>query len=148
MIAGHEISGIIEKIGRDVKDWKNKDEVALSPVIHCGKCFNCRLGKEHYCIDGKVIGGEGQKKFCLAALQNMYLFRQKFYIKKPKNVTFEAVALAEPLAGSYKGLIEYTNFRIGEDIVIIGAGWNGTFSYDACCGIWRRQYNCSRYFFW
>ncbi|MHA1543488.1 MAG: zinc-dependent alcohol dehydrogenase [Candidatus Hodarchaeales archaeon] len=44
---------------------------------------------------------------------------------KPKNITFEAAALAEPLAGSYKGMIEYSELKISEDLVIIGAGSMG-----------------------
>lgn len=45
--------------------------------------------------------------------------------KKPKNISFEAAALTEPLADSYKGLIEYSQMKIGEDVVIIGAGGMG-----------------------
>jgi threonine dehydrogenase-like Zn-dependent dehydrogenase len=125
MIAGHEISGVVEKAGKDVNNWKEGDEVALSPVIHCGECYNCKVGREHYCIEGKVIGGEGQKVVVPGGFAEYVSVPTKVLYRKPPDVSFESAALAEPLAGSYKGLIEYTRLTIGEDIVIIGAGAMG-----------------------
>lgn len=40
-------------------------------------------------------------------------------------MTFRQAELTEPLAGSYKGLIENTQMIVGDDIVIIGAGGMG-----------------------
>ena len=41
---------------------------------------------------------------------------------KPKNISFDAGALTEPLSGSWKGLIQYTEMKIGDDVVVIGVG--------------------------
>ena len=125
IIIGHEISGIIEEVGEKVKGWKKGNEVALSPVISCGECYNCKLGLGHYCTNGKVIGGEGQKIVLDGGFAEYVSAPTSVLYKKPENVSFEAAALAEPLAGSYKGLIEYTDLKVGEDIVIIGAGAMG-----------------------
>lgn len=125
MILGHEISGVIEEIGDEVESWKPGDEVILSPVISCGECDNCRLGLGHYCRSGKVIGGEGQKVVLPGGFAEYVAVPTSVLYKKPKNVSFDAAALTEPLAGSYKGMIEYSNLRLGEDVVIIGAGAMG-----------------------
>lgn len=125
MILGHEISGIVEDVGEEVENWKPGDEVILSPVISCGECDNCRLGLGHYCRNGKVIGGEGQKIVLPGGFAEYLSVPTSVLYKKPQNITFESAALAEPLAGSYKGMIEYSNLRLGEDVVIIGAGAMG-----------------------
>lgn len=41
MVLGHEASGIIEEIGRDITDLKAGDHVVLSWNPHCGHCFQC-----------------------------------------------------------------------------------------------------------
>jgi len=125
MILGHEISGVIEEVGDEVENWKPGDEVILSPVISCGECDNCRLGLGHYCRNGKVIGGEGQKVVLPGGFAEYVAVPTSVLYRKPENVSFDAAALTEPLAGSYKGMIEYSNLRLGEDVVIIGAGAMG-----------------------
>ena len=125
IILGHEISGVVEDVGDEVDSWKLGDEVILSPVISCGECDNCRLGLGHYCRNGKVIGGEGQKIVLPGGFAEYVAVPTSVLYKKPANATFESAALSEPLAGSYKGMIEYSNLRLGEDVVIIGAGAMG-----------------------
>jgi len=125
LIVGHEISGVIEKVGADVTGWAPGDEVSVSPAVPCGECIYCRMGREHCCINGKVIGGEGQKIVLDGGFAELIALPTRVLYSKPDNVSFEAAALAEPLAGSYKGLIEYSQMRIGEDVVVIGAGSMG-----------------------
>lgn len=125
IILGHEISGVIEEVGEEVEGWNLGDEVVLSPVISCGECDNCRLGLGHYCRNGKVIGGEGQKVVLPGGFAEYVAVPTSVLYKKPKNVSFDSAALTEPLAGSYKGMIEYSNLRLGEDVVVIGAGAMG-----------------------
>lgn len=65
------------------------------------------------------------EKVLPGALAEWVLVPEAALYRKPSGVSFEAVALTEPLAGCYKGLIEYSGMRIGEDLVIIGAGSMG-----------------------
>ncbi|MCL5986816.1 MAG: alcohol dehydrogenase catalytic domain-containing protein [Actinobacteria bacterium] len=125
MILGHEMSGIIEEIGDGVCDWQVSDEVIISPVVYCGKCYNCRIGKPHYCQYGQVLGGEGQPVIRDGGFAEYIVVPTSVIYRKPENISFESAALTEPLAGSYKGLIEYSNMTVGEDVVIIGVGSMG-----------------------
>ena len=45
--------------------------------------------------------------------------------RKPANVPFDAAAITEPLSGAWKGVIEYSQLSIGEDVVVIGTGGIG-----------------------
>jgi threonine dehydrogenase-like Zn-dependent dehydrogenase len=124
-ILGHEFAGIIEKTGPFVKQYKVGDEVIVSPVSNCGICNECRSGYAQYCKNGAVIGGDGMDNFMNGAFAEYTVAPEIALYKKPKNISFEAAALTEPLAGSYKGLIEYSQLKISEDLVIIGAGSMG-----------------------
>ncbi|KAK1397641.1 hypothetical protein POM88_007504 [Heracleum sosnowskyi] len=55
MIIGHECSGIVEEIGRDVKDLVSGDRVALEPVISCWRCCQCKQGIYNLCPDMKFF---------------------------------------------------------------------------------------------
>ncbi len=124
-ILGHEISGVVEQVGEGVKTFAPGDAVCLSPAVFCGLCDNCRRGLQHYCKNGYVIGGEGFEDVRDGGFAEFVLAPERVLYRKPENVSFEAAALAEPLAGSYKGLIAYSQMTVGEDVVIIGCGSMG-----------------------
>jgi threonine dehydrogenase-like Zn-dependent dehydrogenase len=125
LIVGHEISGVIDQVGPGVASCAEGDEVVASPAGFCGLCRWCRTGLQHYCSDGFVIGGEGFERVLNGGFAEYVKAPQSVIYAKAPNVSFAAAALTEPLAGSYKGLIEYTQMRIGEDVVIIGCGGMG-----------------------
>lgn len=50
IILGHEGSGIVEKVGSEVKDFKPGDHVILS-FYGCGNCINCLKGKPTKCLN-------------------------------------------------------------------------------------------------
>ena len=57
-IPGHEITGIIEEVGSDIKDFKPGDEVAVYCIKYCGECYYCKKGLTHYCLefDKNILG--------------------------------------------------------------------------------------------
>jgi len=124
-ILGHEFSGEIIDAGPGVQHFKIGDEVIVSPVSNCGICEWCRSGRAQYCENGSVIGGDGLENFMDGAFAEMVLVPESVLYHKPPNISFDVAALSEPLAGAYKGLIEYSGLKIAEDVVIIGAGSMG-----------------------
>lgn len=125
MIMGHEMTGVIDELGPEVEGWAAGDEVVVSPVITCGRCRWCRLGMSNHCKSGIVLGGDGQETVWDGAFAEYLVAPTEILYAKPKDAPFEAAALTEPLAGSYKGMVEYSQLRLGEDVVIIGAGSMG-----------------------
>jgi L-iditol 2-dehydrogenase len=41
---------------------------------------------------------------------------------KPPTIPFDAAALTEPLSGAWKGVIQYSEMTVGDDVVVIGVG--------------------------
>jgi alcohol dehydrogenase len=48
-VPGHELSGVVAGIGRNVKNWKGGERVTLPFVCGCGDCEQCRLGNQQVC---------------------------------------------------------------------------------------------------
>jgi alcohol dehydrogenase (NADP+) len=50
MVAGHEISGRVASIGKDVTRFKPGDSVGVGPMVDsCRECAPCKQGLEQYC---------------------------------------------------------------------------------------------------
>lgn len=44
-ILGHECAGEVVEVGSEVEGVKQEDRVAVIPVLPCGRCPLCRVGK-------------------------------------------------------------------------------------------------------
>lgn len=53
---GHEMVGVVEKVGSNVTKVKPGDRVTVNVETFCGNCFFCRNGYVNNCMDGN--GGE------------------------------------------------------------------------------------------
>ncbi|MFH0964429.1 MAG: alcohol dehydrogenase catalytic domain-containing protein [Planctomycetota bacterium] len=124
-ILGHEVAGIVDSVGAAVSKFKEGDQVILSPRGYCGLCEKCRLGLHHYCEDTFSTGGDGGHRFLPGGFAEYVLTEERNCFRKPQGLSFKAAALTEPLAGAWKGVIQYSNLRIGEDVVMIGTGGIG-----------------------
>jgi len=122
LIPGHEPSGIVAKVGAGVTEFKEGDEVIVMPSAFCGTCKYCRTGRHHYCKNAFTTGGDGLENVWDGAFAEYMMTRASSLFHKPKNVSFDAGALTEPLSGSWKGVIQYSQMEIGDDVVVIGVG--------------------------
>jgi len=124
-ITGHEPSGIVSQIGPGVSRFNVGDEVIVQPLGYCGLCRHCRAGQTHYCEHSFATGGDGGSENWPGAFAQYMKTKECCLFVKPRNVSFDVGALTEPLAGAWKGTIQYSQFSIGEDVVVIGAGGIG-----------------------
>lgn len=124
-IPGHEASGLVVAVGQGVSHVKEGDEVICQPSGYCGVCAHCRLGQTHYCEEAFTTGGDGPADVRPGAFAEFMKTDAKCLLHKPANVSFEAAALTEPLSGAWKGIIQYSDMRIGDDVIIIGVGGIG-----------------------
>ena len=121
-IAGHEASGVVSELGPGAAHFKVGDEVILQPSGSCGFCHNCRIGNSHYCKNAWVLGGDGSDIVWPGAFAEYIKTVDSCLYTKPKNVSFDAAALTEPLSGAWKGVIHYSQMALGDDVVVIGVG--------------------------
>jgi threonine dehydrogenase-like Zn-dependent dehydrogenase len=124
-ILGHEVAGVVDAVGSVVRKFKPGDEVIISPRGYCGLCPKCRVGLQHHCEDTFSTGGDGGERFLPGGFAEYMLTEQLNVFAKPAGLSFPAAALTEPLAGAWKGVIQYSQMQIGEDVVVIGTGGIG-----------------------
>jgi len=48
-VPGHEIAGVVEEVGRDVRRWKTGDRVSVPFIAGCGRCRQCLAGNQQVC---------------------------------------------------------------------------------------------------
>jgi len=124
-IPGHEPSGVVAEVGPGVEHFKPGDDVICMPSGFCGFCKYCRSGTPQYCEKAFTTGGDGPVDVWPGAFAEYMLTKETCLFHKPPAISFDAAALSEPLSGCWKGLIQYSELKVGEDVVIIGAGSMG-----------------------
>ena len=54
-VPGHELAGVVTRVGRDVRKVKVGDRVGVGCMVDsCGDCRWCREGEEIFCKKGYV----------------------------------------------------------------------------------------------
>ena len=56
LIAGHEFSGTVAKVGKKARGLKEGDRVTADINMSCGTCFYCRKGQKLMCPDFHQLG--------------------------------------------------------------------------------------------
>jgi (R,R)-butanediol dehydrogenase/meso-butanediol dehydrogenase/diacetyl reductase len=122
-VMGHELSGVVARVGSGVQGLREGDPVVVHPGDACGGCPYCRLGQPNLCINPRGgtgysrSGGYGQY-VCITAGQALPIPDAKFL--KP-------AALSEPF-GVALHAVNRGGLRPGESVFVTGAGPIGALS--------------------
>jgi threonine dehydrogenase-like Zn-dependent dehydrogenase len=54
-VQGHEVSAVVEDAG-DTSSVNEGDRVAIWPLLPCGRCYPCRVGRPNVCIRFRLVG--------------------------------------------------------------------------------------------
>ncbi|MFN4032439.1 MAG: zinc-binding dehydrogenase [Fimbriimonadales bacterium] len=117
-ILGSDIAGEVVEVGEEVRGWGKGDEVILYPIVSCGQCRFCKMGRENLCHEAQVIGAHragGYAEYIVAPERNL--------LHKPANLSFEAAA-AFPLVflTAWHMLIAKARLQPGEWVLVMGGG--------------------------
>lgn len=113
---GHEISGMVEKIGVEVSKLQLGDRVAIEPVIACGKCHFCQRGQYHLCTQISFQYRQGQGGFT-----PNFIVSEEWAHLLPDNVSYAEGALVEPLSVAVHAVTK-SGIGLGNTSAIFGAG--------------------------
>lgn len=116
LIPGHEFAGVIEEVGKDVKEYKPGNKVTIDPIIWCGHCAACKIGHYPACTSLKILGVDLDGGFAeyISAPSGMAY-------RIPDHIPDEHAALIEVLSIGF-----HASARAGlgenDDILIVGSG--------------------------
>jgi 2-desacetyl-2-hydroxyethyl bacteriochlorophyllide A dehydrogenase len=115
IIPGHEFSGLVEAVGREVTRFKPGDRVAVEPNLPCENCAACLNNRQNFCLHWQAVGvtrpgGMAQ------------------YVSVPEkaafdigSLPFEEAAFMEPLSCVLHGL-ERLHLPMASRVALLGAG--------------------------
>lgn len=122
---GHEMVGIVEEIGSDVKNVKIGDRVTVNVETFCGKCFFCKKGYVNNCTDKnggwalgcKIDGGQAEYVRVPYADQGLNII--------PKTVTDEQALFVGDILATGFWATRISEIKKDDTVLIIGAGPTG-----------------------
>lgn len=124
VVMGHEASGIIEKVGQNVTDYKPGDRVTFDSTVYCGKCYFCRRGEINLCDGRKVLGVSCSDYLFNGAFAEYVSVPRHILYRLPSEVSFERAAMVEPLSIAFHALSR-TRLILNSSVVVVGAGMIG-----------------------
>lgn len=115
-ILGHDFSGTIVSVGSKVRGVHVGDNVAVSPVGHCGRCRYCLSGIDTLCVNGAWHGFErdgGFAQFVAVDAKNI--------VKLSKGVNLDQSAMLEPFVVALR-CFDRVHVNRGNWICVFGQG--------------------------
>lgn len=122
---GHETSGIVEKIGSNVKNVKEGDKVVIRTLNTCGECDFCRSGHENLCMVSYQTSTHSEFKGPGGLSEYMIVDATKVY-KLNEDVNLSYASLTEPLACCIHS-VKKANIDFGDNVLVMGVGIMGLF---------------------
>ncbi|MCM3761976.1 zinc-dependent dehydrogenase [Alkalihalobacillus oceani] len=118
---GHELVGVIDKVGENVEGYQVGERIGVMPVIPCGHCHYCLNGKENVCANRTAIGYEYDGGFAEYVRIPTTAIKAGNLVKIPDHITFEQAVIIEPLACCLNGN-KKANVKMNDTVVVIGGG--------------------------
>lgn len=124
IILGHEFTGVVEQVHDDQDADLVGKRVAVNTFITCGRCDNCRAGKENICVNTKHLGhgqGWGEMAFYPGGMaERCPVFANQVY-PLADHVTNEEATFLDPMIAALHAT-DVGAPTLLDDVAILGAG--------------------------
>ncbi|TAJ48042.1 MAG: alcohol dehydrogenase [Herbiconiux sp.] len=125
-VLGHEWTGDIVEVGRDVQGFAVGDRVSAAPNVGCGRCAMCARGLNQLCPDYEAFGITMNGGFAEYLLIPAIAFERGNVFPVPAHLSDEIAAVIEPLSCCLHGQ-RAIGLSAADSVLIIGAGPIGCF---------------------
>ncbi len=114
-VHGHELAGRIDQLGANAH-LPLGARVVLEPLLPCGQCYPCSIGRYNCCDNLRVVGAHVDGAFA------QYVVADANYVHPvPDAISDDYAATVEPYTIAAHG-IDRAGVRPGEQVLVVGCG--------------------------
>jgi Zn-dependent alcohol dehydrogenase len=136
VIAGHEAAGVVEEVGQSVTGVRPGDNVVVSLLRSCGRCFYCTIGRPNLCEGEFALGRESRLRngrrdgirhgMRTAAFAEYAIVEQSQVVGVPDAIPLDRAAfLGCAVITGYGAVVNTAGVPAGSSVVVIGTGGVG-----------------------
>lgn len=120
VILGHEVAGVIDKVGTEVRGLAPGELVATTIHSHvCGSCRHCRNGQENSCPERVFLGDAGLN----GGYAELVCVDADAALPVPAGVAADEAAIVACTIGTELNAIrDVGKVKLGERVLVTGAG--------------------------
>ncbi|MDI6856170.1 MAG: zinc-dependent dehydrogenase [Candidatus Thermoplasmatota archaeon] len=122
LVLGHEVTGIVEKVGENIKNYKKGDRVFVSHHVPCNTCKYCLSGNHTVCDTLRTTNfypGGFSEYIQVPAINVQY-----GVYKLPDEISFEEGTFIEPL-GCVVRAQRIAKVEKNQSVLVLGSGIAG-----------------------
>jgi crotonyl-CoA carboxylase/reductase len=129
-VAGSDASGIVWKVGSEVKRWKPGDHVVIHCNQSCGQCPECNGLDPMACEQQKIWGYETS----WGSFAQFTKVQAQQLVPKPPHLSWEeAASYGLTYFTAFRMLVSQAHIRPGDNVLVWGAaGGLGIFAVQLC----------------
>jgi S-(hydroxymethyl)glutathione dehydrogenase/alcohol dehydrogenase len=135
-VAGHEVSGYVEELGKNVSSVKLGDPVIVCLLSSCGRCHYCITGLPHLCegrggMDwkGRLRNKKGQDimpKVGIGGFAEYVVVKESQLVQMPQDMPLDRAALlACGFISGFGAVVNRVQVKSLSSVVVIGVGGVG-----------------------
>ncbi|AYM14679.1 MULTISPECIES: L-idonate 5-dehydrogenase [Agrobacterium] len=130
MVPGHELSGVVERLGAGVSSIVVGTAVAVNPSLACGTCSFCVKGMSRHCSDMRFMGSAMRTPHIDGGFREYAVVRAAQAVPVGEMAGLEEAACAEPLAVCLHAVSQAPDLR-GKRVLVTGFGPIGALTFLA-----------------
>ena len=118
---GHEVSGIVQSLGAEVKGIAKGQRIAISPSRPCGHCRFCQAGQHNHCLNMRFYGSAMPFPHIQGAFSEQLVIEGYQAHPIADHLSLSEAALAEPLSVGLHA-IQRAGSVLGKQVLVTGCG--------------------------
>ncbi len=124
LVMGHEASGVIAEVGKEVKGWAIGDRVTFDSTVSCGNCYFCHRGEINLCENRQVLGVSCNEFRRHGAFAEYVSVPQNILYSLPETFPFHYAAMIEAVSIAVHA-VNLTPMPLGSSALVVGSGMIG-----------------------
>ncbi|XDA97657.1 zinc-dependent alcohol dehydrogenase family protein [Sulfitobacter sp. LCG007] len=122
-VPGHELAGVVQAVGAEVRNWRIGDRVTVPFVCGCGACSECHAGHQQVCLNQQQPGFTHWGSFA----EYVPIHQADLnLVALPESIAFDtAASLGCRFATSFRAVIDQGRVSAGEWVAVHGCGGVG-----------------------